>query len=139
MTQSNSSGAESAAGNKNSTDQTAEQSAGSGGGDPVQELGQKADSRQGATSDATSHQYGASNDNSPVRIKSDGDDGSVDQSNSRNAISAAGNKNETTQNATQDAGSGPVELVKCYDGCGHGSGAPVVQNARPEGVQRPVG
>ena len=127
VTQSNESGALSAAGNKNSTDQTAEQSAGSGGGDPVQELGQKADSRQGATSDASSHQYGASNDNSPVRIKSDGEDGSVDQSNSSAAISAAGNKNDTTQNATQDAGSGPVELAKCNDGCGQGNGAPVVQ------------
>jgi hypothetical protein len=124
VTQSNSSRALSAAGNENSTDQTADQSAGSGGA--VQELGQKADSGQDASSDATSHQFGASNDNSPVRLKSDGDAGSVDQSNSSTAGSQAGNKNDTTQDATQDAGAGLIEMLKCNDGCGQG-GAPVVQ------------
>ena len=44
--------------------------------------------------------------NSPVRIKSAGDDGDVTQANLSGAFSAAGNKNDTTQNASQDAGSG---------------------------------
>ena len=105
VSQSNESGAVSAAGNKNSTDQSADQSAGgSGGGMTVQALGQKAENGQDAGSHATSEQDGASNTNSPVRIKSDGDDGGVDQSNSSAALSAAGNKNDTTQNASQDAG-----------------------------------
>ncbi len=108
VTQSNSSGAFSVAGNKNSTDQTAAQSAGSGGADPVQYADQKAGSKQDAESHATSDQSGASNDNSPVRIKSGGSDGDVSQSNDSTAISAAGNKNDTTQDLTQDAGSGPT-------------------------------
>jgi trimeric autotransporter adhesin len=127
VTQTNSSLAASAAGNKNDTDQTAEQSAGSGGGDPVQAIDQKADSDQDASSDATSHQYGASNENTPVRIKSDGNDGGVKQSNDSAAYSAAGNKNDTDQYATQDAGAAPVKESECKDGCGHGDGAPVVQ------------
>jgi trimeric autotransporter adhesin len=128
VTQSNSSEAVSAAGNKNETDQTAEQSAGSGGGDPVQEISQKADSDQDASSDATSHQYGASNENTPVRIKSGGYGGDVEQSNDSAAYSAAGNKNDTDQNATQDAGSAPVKESTCKDGCGHADGGIVVQD-----------
>jgi hypothetical protein len=127
VTQSNSSTAISAAGNKNTTQQSADQSAGGSGGDPVQYVGQKADSWQDASSDATSHQSGATNANYPVRIGSPGDGGSVDQSNSSKAISAAGNKNETDQSASQDAGSVPELVVK--DGCGTcgGNGAPAVQ------------
>jgi trimeric autotransporter adhesin len=128
VTQTNSSEAVSAAGNKNETDQTAEQSAGSGGGDPVQEIDQKADSDQDASSDATSHQYGASNENTPVRIKSDGYDGDVEQSNDSAAYSAAGNKNDTDQYATQDAGSAPVKESACKDGCGHKDGGVAVQD-----------
>ena len=84
--------------------------------------------RPGRDVGRTSHQYGATNANSPVRIKSEGDDGGVKQANSSAAISVAGNKNHTTQNATQDAGSRPVELLMC-NGCGHGDGGPVVQKA----------
>jgi len=140
VTQTNSSAALSAAGNKNATTQSADQSAGGSGSDPVQHIGQKADSSQDASSDATSHQFGASNANYPVRIGSPGDGGSVDQSNSSDAKSAAGNKNETDQTASQDAGSAPEKMVKdgCGDKCGKpedgcrekcdGHGAPVVQN-----------
>src|SRR6266536_3034998 len=128
VSQTNSSKAISAAGNKNSTDQSAEQSAGGSGGDPVQYVGQKAGSWQDASSDATSHQSGASNANYPVRIGSPGDGGSVDQTNSSKAVSAAGNKNETDQSASQDAGSVP-ELAKVKDGCGEcgSDGGPAVQ------------
>jgi trimeric autotransporter adhesin len=128
--QSNDSTAVSAAGNKNSTDQSADQSAGGGSGGPtVQAIGQWADNWQGAESHATSEQDGASNTNSPVRIKSRGDDGDVTQSNSSTALSAAGNKNDTTQNASQDAGGTPA-LTRSVDGCGScggGDGAATVQ------------
>jgi hypothetical protein len=145
VTQINSSSAVSAAGNKNTTDQTADQSAGgSSGGSAVQYADQKAGNRQDATSDATSHQIGASNANYPVRIGSPGDGGSVTQINASGALSAAGNKNETNQTATQDAGGAIVKQAplsdgcsdKCgkpsYDGCGTcgGGGGPVVQDAK---------
>jgi osmotically-inducible protein OsmY len=88
----------------------------------VQDAKQKAYNDQTADSSAESTQCCAQNTNAPVRIKSYGDDGDVKQANLSGAISAAGNKNETTQNATQDAGSAPVEMVGiCKDGCGgHG-------------------
>ena len=157
VTQVNGSSAISAAGNKNDTTQNAAQNAGSpvkepvlardgcdecaqpsdgcrekcggGGGPVVQDVKQKASNDQTADSSAESTQCCAKNTNAPVRIKSEGDDGEVTQANLSGAISVAGNKNETTQNATQDAGSGPVEMVKCKDGCGHGDGGPVVQKA----------
>jgi trimeric autotransporter adhesin len=159
VTQTNGSFAGSAAGNKNDTTQNAVQDAGSvkkvpipvhdgcsdkcdtpsydgcrdkcdgGGGPVVQDVKQSASNDQKADSSAESTQCCASNTNAPVRIKSEGDDGDVKQSNLSGAFSVAGNKNETTQNATQDAGAGPVEMLKCKDGCGHGDGGPVVQKA----------
>jgi hypothetical protein len=161
VTQINASGALSAAGNKNETNQTATQDAGGaivkqlpplsdgcsdkcgkpsydgcgtcggGGGPVVQDAKQKAYNDQTADSSAQSTQCCAQNTNAPVRIKSYGDDGDVKQANLSGAISVAGNKNETTQNATQDAGSAPVEMVGiCKGGCGgHGNGGNVVQQA----------
>jgi hypothetical protein len=158
VTQVNGSFAGSAAGNKNDTTQNAVQDAGSakkvpiavhdgcsdkcdkpsdgcrekcdgGGGPVVQDVNQSASNDQTADSSAESTQCCAKNTNAPVRIKSEGDDGDVKQANLSGAFSVAGNKNETNQYATQDAGSGPVEMVKCKDGCGHGDGGPVVQKA----------
>src|SRR5436190_1564584 len=74
VSQTNSSKAVSVAGNKNTTDQSAGQSGGSGG---VQNADQSAYNKQDATSDATSKQVHPSNVNIPVRIFSKGDDGSV--------------------------------------------------------------
>ena len=130
VTQVNGSLAASAAGNLNSTDQSADQSAGgSGGGVTVQALGQKAVNGQEAGSHATSEQDGASNGNSPVRIKSAGDDGDVTQANLSGAFSVAGNSNDTTQSVSQDAGSGlPVLSPLAREtGCGScgGDGATV--------------
>jgi hypothetical protein len=129
VTQLNGSLAASAAGNENSTDQSADQSAGgSGGGVTVQALGQKALNGQEADSHATSEQDGASNANSPVRIKSAGGDGDVTQANLSGAFSAAGNSNDTTQSVSQDAGSGlPVLGPARKGGCGScgGDGATV--------------
>jgi hypothetical protein len=158
VTQVNASGALSAAGNKNDTNQTAVQDAGpvvkrvplsdscgdkcerpsrdgcgdkcGGGGSPVvQDVKQSAYNDQTADSSAESTQCCASNTNSPVRIKSPGDDGDVTQANLSGAISVAGNKNDTTQYAAQDAGSTPVDMVRCAGGCSHGDGGPVVQKA----------
>jgi hypothetical protein len=130
VTQVNGSLAVSAAGNENSTDQSADQSAGGpGGGVTVQALGQKAINGQEADSHATSEQDGASNDNSPVRIKSAGDDGDVTQANLSGAFSVAGNSNDTTQTVSQDAGSGHPVLgpLAREGGCGScgGDGATV--------------
>ena len=125
VTQINSSSAVSAAGNKNTTDQTVDQSAGgSGGGSAVQYADQKAGNKQDATSDATSHQTGASNANYPVRIGSPGGGGSVTQINASGALSAAGNKNETNQTATQDAGGALVKQVPLSEGCSDKCGKP---------------
>ena len=85
-------------------------SCGGGGGATVQGAGQWASSKQSADSSADSTQSGACNTNSPVRIKSRGDDGDVSQSNSSAAKSAAGNKNSTDQSADQSAGSGGVNV-----------------------------
>ncbi len=123
VTQTNSSSAISVAGNKNATEQGAEQSAGGSGSGSVQHIGQKAGSSQDAESDATSHQFGASNANYPVRIGSPGGGGSVDQSNSSDAKSAAGNLNATSQGASQDAGSAP-EMLRVKDECGDKCGEP---------------
>ncbi len=125
--QSNNSDAKSFAGNKNGTMQMSGQNQGggkstspksstrgsdtssgsdscgcdSGGSKSIQAAGQDAASKQTAKSDATSKQIGAENQNDPVRVKSPGDDGSVDQSNNSDAKSFAGNLNKTMQGSEQ--------------------------------------
>ena len=141
--QSNNSSAESQAGNKNETTQNASQNAAGGGGTgskccdkggtTVQGIGQEAYNKQEAESKATSVQYNPTNQAIGVSILSDGSSsGNVDQSNSSEAESSAGNKNETEQNASQDAhGSGGSDCYDkcnseqhgedpCYDSCDHG-------------------
>jgi hypothetical protein len=68
---------------------------------------QVAGSVQSAESNATSTQIKPSNTNISVRVLSPGDDGDVTQSNTSNAVSFAGNSNDTTQSADQSqSGSG---------------------------------
>jgi len=112
VTQSNSSRALSFAGNKNDTDQTVTQDP-SGSGSAGQEAGQSADNGQSATSTAESTQYHPSNENISVRMLSDGDNGSVDQSNDSTAKSFAGNKNETDQGIEQSLGGSRESLCGC--------------------------
>jgi hypothetical protein len=103
--QSNSSAALALAGNENATKQDADQTQGGGrhcGCDGVQAIGQKAVSGQKADAGATSKQHGATNSNTPVRIKSKGGGGSVSQANYSAALALAGNKNGTKQTASQD-------------------------------------
>jgi hypothetical protein len=102
VTQSNQSGAVSFAGNSNDTTQTADQSQGGAGGVGVQESGQLAGNQQHADSNAESTQVNPQNRNINVRVLSEGDNGSVDQSNESKAKSFAGNKNTLTQDVTQD-------------------------------------
>jgi hypothetical protein len=126
VTQVNGSAAESAALNANKTDQAATQQQGgacctpaSSGG--TQAIGQAASNKQGAGSRATSTQVGASNTNTPVRIGSAGNGGSVEQTNASAAMSAAANLNATDQDATQNQGGGAC--------CGSGSGTQAVGQA----------
>ena len=74
------------------------------GAPAIQAVGQKAASDQDAESEATSKQAGAKNVNAPVRVKSHGDQGDAEQSNSSKAGSLAANKNATGQLAKQAQG-----------------------------------
>jgi hypothetical protein len=102
VTQSNESTAGSFAGNSNDTSQTVGQTQSGGGGTGIQESGQKAGSDQHADSNAESTQVHPTNRNISVRVLSEGNNGSVDQSNESKAKSFAGNKNTLTQDVTQD-------------------------------------
>ena len=110
--QSNNSVAGSAAGNLAETEQLAGQQQGGGGkcchggGAGVQAVGQKAETGQKAESEATSVQEHASNENIPVRIHSEGDNGSVTQSNNSAAFSFAGNAASTEQAVEQSQADG---------------------------------
>jgi hypothetical protein len=154
--QSNNSDAKSFAGNKNATMQDTSQSQGGSdavpmrqapstgssdltdgrvdpcgcgkgsGSKSIQAAGQDASNWQSATSDATSTQYNPSNENISVRVKSPGDNGSVDQSNNSDAESFAGNSNKTMQGIEQTqpggSGGGPVVLSKLCGCLGHSVG-----------------
>jgi hypothetical protein len=105
VTQTNSSAAESAAGNLNATKQKSDQQQSGGscctaGG--TQTAGQAADNHQDADSTASSTQTGASNVNTPVRIFSPGNSGAVTQTNVSLAASGAVNLNGTEQTADQE-------------------------------------
>jgi hypothetical protein len=96
------------------------------GSKAIQAAGQDANSSQTAKSDATSKQIHPENQNDPLRIKSEGDNGSVDQSNNSSAESFAGNLNFTKQDIKQSqAGmSGGVvltDLARGLCGCDFGS------------------
>ena len=102
VTQSNESAAKSFAGNSNDTAQTVDQTQSGAGGVGIQESGQKAGNAQFADSNAESTQINPTNRNINVRVLSEGDNGSVNQSNESTAKSFAGNKNTLTQDVTQD-------------------------------------
>jgi hypothetical protein len=107
VTQSNQSGAGSFAGNSNDTSQTVDQSQSGAGGVGIQESGQLAGNEQHADSNAESTQVNPENRNINVRVLSEGENGTVDQSNESKAKSFAGNRNTLTQDVTQDqSGSG---------------------------------
>jgi GTP cyclohydrolase II len=115
VSQSNKSIAGSAAGNLAETTQEVGQQQGGGeaakskccgGGSGVQAVGQEAATGQKAESEAKSVQEHARNENIPVRIHSEGDNGSVTQSNDSVALSFAGNAASTEQAVQQEQAGG---------------------------------
>lgn len=72
----------------------------------IQAIGQEAYNKQGAAALSLGLQHGASNENAPVRVDSDGGGGSVDQSNSVDSAATAANLNALGQDAEQAQGGG---------------------------------
>ena len=100
VAQSNEASSTTTAANANGTKQTADQNQSGGAG--LQAIGQSVTNSQDALALALTLQSGASNENEPVRVLSDGDDGSVSQSNAASSDAAAGNANATEQTADQN-------------------------------------
>jgi hypothetical protein len=118
--QSNNAASIAAAGNANLTGQLVDQDPTGSycgcGSIGIQAAGQQAENEQGAKADSlTVQDFGRSecgcgsaggNSNTPTRVSSDGNDGSVEQSNDADSIAAAGNLNLTGQIATQSQSAG---------------------------------
>jgi hypothetical protein len=118
VSQSNDVSSEAKASNDNDTEQKADQEQSGGAGSlSVQAAEQKAKNEQLAGALSFAGQEGASNSNSPVRVWSKGDGGSVHQSNSADSDARASNDNETKQKADQDAGGRAVPMSKDHE-CG---------------------
>jgi len=124
VSQSNDVSSSAKASNHNSTDQDVDQdqsshpgSCGCAGGEGIQIADQSSWNRQGAAALSFAGQQGASNDNSPVRVLSYGNDGRVSQSNSVDSDSTARNSNYTDQDADQSQSGGRASCG-CQDGLG---------------------
>jgi hypothetical protein len=104
VSQSNTVASAATAANLNGTEQSARQSqsgdcrCASGG---TQAVGQEATSHQGALAISGAEQIGATNEITPVRVDSRGDDGDVSQSNTVASGALAANLNATEQGAEQ--------------------------------------
>jgi hypothetical protein len=97
------------AGNSASTIQKATQLGGSCGcssSPAIQVGGQQSWTGQDALAGSAALQVGASNDASPIRVKSPGDGGSVTQANTVGSSATAGNAAWTTQQGSQSAADG---------------------------------
>jgi hypothetical protein len=105
VTQSNDVSSKAEAENENETDQDADQTQFGGSGIGIQVVGQQAHSAQLAAAFSAAAQFGASNDNSPLRVYSPGKGGSADQSNDVSSKAEAENDNDTEQDADQFQGS----------------------------------
>ncbi len=101
VTQSNTVGSSATSGNSASTKQDAKQAA---AGSAIQVLGQEAETGQLSFAASLAAQFGASNDASPVRVKSPGDGGSVSQQNTAGSSATSGNAADTEQQGSQAAG-----------------------------------
>ena len=108
VTQTNAVSSNATAGNANITGQSAGQtqsgSCGCEGG--TQAIGQSATNDQAAAALSLATQANASNTNIPVRVLSDGNDGSVEQTNSVESDATAANINATGQSADQSGAGG---------------------------------
>jgi hypothetical protein len=98
VSQTNEATSNATAGNVNATEQTADQTQGGSG---LQVIGQSAMNEQDAFALGLTEQEGASNENVPVRVLSEGDGGSVTQENTASSDATAGNANLTGQTADQ--------------------------------------
>jgi hypothetical protein len=116
--QSNDASSKAKASNDNDTDQSIDQDISDGSGIGIQVAGQEAKSEQLAAAASATFQIGAKNDNSPVRVKSKGDGGYVDQSNSADSSAKASNDNDTKQDAEQDLSGGKDHKCGCDDSIG---------------------
>ena len=120
--QSNSVDSSATAANLNLTKQDADQDQGGKGkecgcsSNGIQAIGQEAKSEQDAAALSAALQFGASNENTPVRVDSKGDDGDVSQSNSVDSDAKALNVNLTKQDADQSQGGG--KECGCHGGIG---------------------
>jgi hypothetical protein len=104
VTQSNDVSSSAFAGNLNLTKQDADQE--QHGGSGIQAIGQSAKNDQDAFALGLTFQVGASNENTPVRVGSKGDAGSVTQSNTATSDAVAANLNFLEQDADQKQGGG---------------------------------
>jgi hypothetical protein len=104
VNQQNVAGSHAAAINAASTSQQGSQVAGSG--NPIQVASQDASTEQGALAASAALQQGASNDASPVRVNSNGNDGSVSQANAALSSAVAANQAGTSQTGNQTAAGG---------------------------------
>ncbi len=111
VTQSNDASSSAFAGNLNLTKQDADQKQDGSG---IQAIGQFAKNDQDAFALGTTFQIGASNENTPVRVGSKGDGGSVTQSNTATSDAVAANLNFLEQDADQKQDSS----CKCHEAFG---------------------
>src|SRR5918996_1508249 len=98
VSQTNEATSDATATNLNATDQSADQTQTGGG---LQAIGQSAENEQDAFAIALTTQKGASNENAPVRVLSEGEGGSVTQENTASSDATAENANLTGQDADQ--------------------------------------
>ncbi len=105
VTQTNAVSSNATAANANLTGQSATQSSGGSCGcaGGTQAIGQSAANDQAAAALSLASQANASNSNIPVRVLSDGNDGSVEQTNSVDSNTTPANINATGQSADQTA------------------------------------
>jgi hypothetical protein len=111
VTQTNEASSNAHSGNLNATKQEAGQL--QAGGSGLQAIGQSAKNDQDALALGLTVQKRASNENTPVRVLSPGDSGSVSQSNVASSDAHSGNLNLTEQSADQSQGGSPC---KCRSG-----------------------
>jgi hypothetical protein len=130
VSQSNTATSTADASNSNSTSQTSDQDptggpsrCGCGAPADIQVAKQSAGNAQVAAAGSEATQLGATNSNSPVRVLSPGNDGSVTQSNTVGSTADASNSNSTTQSSDQDqSGSGcgcssdPIQIAEQSSG-----------------------
>jgi hypothetical protein len=115
VSQTNEASSDAFAGNLNLTGQHASQE--QAGGSGIQVIGQSAKSEQGAFALGLTVQKGAENENTPIRVLSKGDSGSVDQANVASSDATAANINLTGQKADQ---------TQAGDSCKCGGGLQVI-------------